>query len=113
MLSLKGSPVGFLENDTVLAEMNQHFGGNYLNETTLIAAARAKGWQTAIIGKEGPARIQDSTAAADGSQTLIIDDSTGHDGGIGLAAWFQSRHEGGYSMLAGCPRPRCRISSRK
>ena len=88
MISLKGSPVGFLENDTVLDEMNQKFGGNYLSETTLIAAARAQGFNTAIIGKEGPARIQDSTAAGDGSQTLIIDDSTGHEGGIGLPAWF-------------------------
>src|ERR1700709_1279107 len=49
MISLKSSPLGFLENDTVLDEMNQKFGGNYLGETTLIAAARAKGWQTAII----------------------------------------------------------------
>jgi arylsulfatase A-like enzyme len=88
MISLKGSPLGFLENDTVLDEMNQKFGGNYLGETTLIAAARAKGWQTAIIGKEGPARIQDSTATSDGNQTLIVDDSTGHDGGIGLPGWF-------------------------
>ena len=88
MISLKGSPVGFLEEDVVLDEMNQKFGGNYLSETTLIAAARAQGFNTAIIGKEGPARIQDSTAAGDGSQTLIIDDSTGHEGGLGLPAWF-------------------------
>jgi arylsulfatase A-like enzyme len=88
MISLKGSPVGFLEEDTVLDEMNQKFGGNYLSETTLIAAARAQGFNTAVIGKEGPARIQDSTAASDGSQTLIIDDATGHEGGLGLPAWF-------------------------
>jgi arylsulfatase A-like enzyme len=88
MISLKGSPLGFLENDTVLDEMNQKFSGNYLGETTLIAAARAKGWQTAIIGKEGPARIQDSTASGDGNQTLIVDDSTGHEGGMGLPGWF-------------------------
>ncbi len=88
MISLKNSPLGFLESDTVLDEMNQKFGGNYLGETSLIAAARAKGWQTAIIGKEGPARIQDATAADDGNQTLIIDDSTGHEGGLGLPGWF-------------------------
>ena len=41
-----------------------------------------------MIGKEGPARIQDSTAAPDGSQTLILDDNTGHEGGFGLPAWF-------------------------
>ncbi len=88
MISLKGSTLGFLEDDTVLSEMNQKFGGNYLGETSLMAAARAKGWQTAIIGKLGPARIQDSTAASDGSQTLIVDDVTGHDGGLGLPIWF-------------------------
>src|SRR5579871_2087597 len=88
MISLKGSTLGFLENDTVLDEMNQKFGGNYLNETTLLAAARAKGWQTAIVGKEGPARIQDSTAGSDGNQTLIIDDATGGEGGLGLPNWF-------------------------
>jgi len=90
MISLKNSPLGFLENDTVLSEMNQKFGGNYLNETTLIAAARAKGWQTAIIGKEGPARIQDSTATADGNETLIVDDATGGEGGLGLPTWFSA-----------------------
>ncbi|MGZ5925227.1 MAG: alkaline phosphatase family protein [Rhizomicrobium sp.] len=90
MISLKGSTLGFLENDTVLDEMNQKFGGNYLNETTLIAAARAKGWQTAIVGKEGPARIQDSTAASDGNETLILDDATGSEGGLGLPNWFSA-----------------------
>ncbi|HEX4106421.1 MAG TPA: alkaline phosphatase family protein [Rhizomicrobium sp.] len=88
MVSLKGSTLGFLENDTVLDEMNQKFGGNYLDEVTLLAAARAKGFQTAIVGKEGPARIQDSTADADGNQTLIIDDSSGREGGLGLPNWF-------------------------
>src|SRR6185312_2460311 len=88
MTSLKGSPLGFLENDTVLAEVNQKFGGNYLNETTLLAAVRAKGWQTAIMGKEGPARIQDSTASSDGNETLIVDDATGSEGGLGLPTWF-------------------------
>jgi arylsulfatase A-like enzyme len=88
MVSLKGSTLGFLENDTVLSEMNQKFGGNYLDETTLMAAARARGWQTAIVGKEGPARIQDSTTDGDGNQTLILDDSAGHEGGLGLPNWF-------------------------
>ena len=88
MISLRNSPVGFLENDTVLDEMNQKFAGNYLNETTLMAAARAKGWQTAVIGKEGPARIQDSTASPDGNKTMFLDDATGKDGGLGLPSWF-------------------------
>ncbi|HET7083303.1 MAG TPA: alkaline phosphatase family protein [Rhizomicrobium sp.] len=88
MLSGNGSPIAGLENNQVLAEMNQKFGGNYLNEESLIARARAQGFSTAVIGKLGPARIQDSTAAPDGSQTLILDDTSGHEDGFGLPAWF-------------------------
>jgi len=88
MLTGNGSPIAGLENDAVLAEMNQKFGGNYLNEETLIARARVQGFSTAVIGKLGPTRILDSTAAADGSQTLILDDNTGHEEGFGLPAWF-------------------------
>ena len=79
-----------LENDQVLAEMNQRFGGNYLGEETLIARARKPGFSTAVIGKVGPTRIQDSTGAPDGSQTLMLDDNTGHDGGFGLPQWFRA-----------------------
>lgn len=88
LISEHGSPIAGLEDDTVLMEMNQKFGGNYLGEDSLMARARAQGFNTAIIGKVGPARIQDLTAAADGSQTLILDDSTGSEGGFGLPAWF-------------------------
>src|SRR5215469_16774504 len=88
MISANGAPIAGLENDTVLAEMNQKFGGNYLNEDTLIARARAAGFNTAVVGKLGPARIQDSTASPDGNQTLILDDNTGHEGGLGVPAWF-------------------------
>ncbi|MEP7209889.1 MAG: alkaline phosphatase family protein [Alphaproteobacteria bacterium] len=65
-----------LEDDDVLREMNDRFGGNYLNETSLIAAARAKGYSTAVIGKTGPAGIQDLTATK-GDQGLVIDELTG------------------------------------
>src|SRR4051812_46472842 len=44
MDSAKGSTIAGLENNAVLAEMNQKFGGNYLNEETLIARARAQGF---------------------------------------------------------------------
>jgi hypothetical protein len=80
-----------LENNLTLAEMNERFGGNYINETSLLAAARAKGWQTAIIGKLGPARIQDLTAARNGNDTLILDDSAGSESGFGQPAWFTSQ----------------------
>jgi arylsulfatase A-like enzyme len=88
---MKGEPIAALENDAVLAEMNQKFGGNYLNEETLFARARAQGFSTAVIGKLGPTRIADSTAAPDGSETLILDDNTGHPGGFALPQWFASQ----------------------
>src|ERR1700735_4544828 len=34
MISMNGAPLASIENDMVLAEMNQRFGGNYLNEDT-------------------------------------------------------------------------------
>ena len=88
MLSGNGSPIAGLENDTVLAEMNQKFGGNYLNEETLMARARAQGFSTAVIGKLGPDPHPGFHRRPDGSETLILDDNTGHEGGFALPAWF-------------------------
>jgi arylsulfatase A-like enzyme len=73
-----------LENDEVLSGMNQRYAGNYLNEISLLASARAAGFSTAAIGKLGPTAIQDVTAR-DGMGTIIIDDNTGYPGGIPLA----------------------------
>ena len=78
----------FLEQDDVIGEMDRHFGGNYLNETTVLAAARGRGFSTAAIGKLGPVLIQDS-AAREGTGTIIVDDDTGN-GGLKLAADFQA-----------------------
>ena len=85
-----GSSTPFLESDAVLREVNAHFGGNYLNETALVALARARGYETALIGKLGPAAIFD-LAGLDGSGTLIIDDATGAPGlGVPLSAEWQA-----------------------
>jgi arylsulfatase A-like enzyme len=65
-----------MENNAVLNDVNGRYGGNYFNETSLLAMARANGYQTAAIGKEGPILIQDITAAG-GTSTIVIDDSTG------------------------------------
>jgi Type I phosphodiesterase / nucleotide pyrophosphatase len=80
----------FIENDAVLGCIDEHFGGNYLDEQTLLQYARQNGFLTAAIGKLGPTLIQDVAAAArqDGKvpvpRTVIIDDSTGKLGGIPL-----------------------------
>ncbi len=78
----------FLENDAVLGQMNQQFGGNYLNEETILAAARAQGYSTATIGKVGPVHIFDPTEAS-GQLTINIDDATGTAAGIPLASAIQ------------------------
>ena len=70
------APLAMLENDAVLRAVNERFGGDYLNETSVLAAARAKGYSTAAIGKLGPTAIQDVTARS-GDGTIVIDDSTG------------------------------------
>lgn len=78
----------FLENDEVLGDVDEHFAGNYLDEETLLAAARQAGLSTAAVGKLGPVAIQDVTAR-DGEKTVIVDDSTGHPTGIPLSAAMQ------------------------
>lgn len=72
----QNSLIGDMEDDAVLEEFNDKNGGNYLNEVSLLAAARAQGFNTAAIGKEGPVLIQD-IGAGDGKSTIVIDDLTG------------------------------------
>lgn len=75
----------FVEHDTILGEMNDHFGGNYLNEESLLAAARRAGYSTAVFGKVGPTALQDVTAR-DGSTTIVIDDAIGTPTGLPISA---------------------------
>src|ERR1700723_4021396 len=46
-----GTVTPFLESDPVLHDVDEHFGGDYLNEETILKMARAKGFSTAAIGK--------------------------------------------------------------
>jgi arylsulfatase A-like enzyme len=73
------SQVVFLEDDAILKEMKAHFGGGYLGPQSLIAAARAGGMMTAIIGKTGPSAIQD-IASLEGHGSILLDDSTAKPG---------------------------------
>lgn len=84
-LSAGGATTPFLENDSVLGDVAGHFGGNYLNETTVLTAAQAAGFQTAAIGKLGPTAIQALTAR-DGQTSIVIDDETGRPAGLPLSA---------------------------
>jgi hypothetical protein len=75
----------FLESDPVLREVNGHFPLGYLNEASIIALA-SKNYSTAAVGKLGPVAIFNlealSPRAGDADATLIVDDTTGHDGGV-------------------------------
>src|SRR5258706_4277953 len=79
--------VPFIENNAILADVDEHFGGDYLNEETILKMARAKGFSTAAIGKVGPTLIFDHTDRSDkaGLHSIVIDDSTGGKTGVPLS----------------------------
>src|SRR5258706_9077344 len=86
-----GTYAPYIENDAVLGDLDAQFGGNYLNEETLLSPARIHGFCTAAIGKMGPAAIQDVSQLnpAGGHfpmpQTVFIDDGTGTPDGVPLS----------------------------
>jgi hypothetical protein len=81
--SSNGTVTPFVENDAVLAEIDKNLGGDYLNQDTILKAARDAKLSTAVIGKVGPALIFDHTELT-GQQTIVVDDSTGN-GGVPLS----------------------------
>ena len=66
----------FLESDPVPGDVDEHFAGDYLDEATILKAARARGFNTATVGKLGPALIFDHTERT-GQHTMVVYDSTG------------------------------------
>jgi predicted AlkP superfamily pyrophosphatase or phosphodiesterase len=86
-----GTVTPFLESDPVILDADEHFGGDYLNEETILKAARARGYSTAAIGKRGPTLMFDHTDRADkpGLHSIVIDDSTGGKTGVPLSQEMQ------------------------
>lgn len=82
-----GTVVPFLQNNAVLGELDEHFGGDFLNEETILKLAREKGYSTAALGKVGPTLIFDHTDRADrpGLHSIVIDDTTGEKNGVPLS----------------------------
>jgi Type I phosphodiesterase / nucleotide pyrophosphatase len=83
----------FIEDDQVLADLGAHLrDGNALGDESLLAAARARGYATAAIGKLGPVALQDPTRLRPAGgvlavpATVILDDLTGSSTGVPLAA---------------------------
>lgn len=87
--SAGGGPTPFIENDSVLADLDAYFGGNFLNEDTILKLARDKGFSTAAIGKMGPPRLFGHTERS--NETIVIDDATGTERGIPLPAELTAR----------------------
>jgi arylsulfatase A-like enzyme len=80
--------VPFIENDSVLGDIDAHFNGDYLDEETILKMARGKGFSTAAIGKVGPTLIFDHTDRADGpgpAHSIVVDDATGSKTGVHLS----------------------------
>ena len=82
----------FIEVNPVLLDIDEHFGGDYLNEETVLKMARAQGFSTAAIGKLGPTFLFDHTdkTGADGLHSVVIDDATGGKNGVPLSQEMQA-----------------------
>ncbi len=96
--SAGGTVTPFVENNAVLADIDEKFpGNNFLDEQSVLAAARLAGYSTAGVGKLGPILIQDVTqgnrvnGAVPPSQTIIIDDQTGTTAGVPLNSDITAR----------------------
>src|ERR1700754_3134243 len=87
-----GSVTPFLEVDPVILDVDEHFGGDFLNEETVLKLARDKGYSTASIGKLGTTLIFDHTdkIGADGVHSIVIDDATGGKNGVPLSQEMQA-----------------------
>jgi len=88
-----GSVTPFLESDPVEGDVDEHYAGDFVNETTILKAARTAGYATAAIGKLGPTLMFDHTART-GADTIVVDDQTGTKDGIPLSAAVKAAIEG-------------------
>src|SRR5258705_3290069 len=82
-----GTVTPFLEVDPVILDVDEHFGGDYLNEETILKMARARGYSTAAIGKLGPTLLFDHTdkTGDTGLHSIVIDDATGGKNGVPIS----------------------------
>src|SRR5712664_4135937 len=82
-----GTVTPFLEVDPVILDVDEHFGGDFLNEETVLKMARAQGYSTAAIGKVGPTLLFDHTDKTGdaGLHSIVIDDATGGKNGVPIS----------------------------
>jgi hypothetical protein len=101
--SAGNTTTAFVESDSVLADIDEHFSGDYLDEATILKLARGKGYSTAAIGKIGPTLIFDHTEEGR-EQTIIVDDATGSTKGVPLSAEVSEKLKAANLPLAPPPR---------
>jgi hypothetical protein len=101
--SAGGTVTPFIENDAVLGDIDEHFAGNYINEDSLLKAARQQGFSTAAVGKVGPVMTFDHTERS-GTHTILVDDATGSPGGIPLSDEMKAALAAAGLPLAAPPR---------
>jgi hypothetical protein len=104
VISAGNSVTPFLESDPVLREVTGHYPSGYLNEASIIALA-SRNFSTAAVGKLGPVAVFNLAAlnpqADDAHQTLIVDDTTGHDGGVNpTTQWAEAFAKAGIPISA-------------
>lgn len=78
-----------LASGRALADLDDHFGEDALNEETILRAAAAAGLSTASIGALGPSLVFDHRNRT-GQQTIVVNDQTGHPGGVPLSSDMQA-----------------------
>ena len=78
----------FIESDTVLGDIDDHFSGNFVDEDAILFAARHQDFSTAAIGKVGPTMMFDHTDRK-AESTIIVDDATGSPQGVPLSKTMQ------------------------
>jgi arylsulfatase A-like enzyme len=78
----------FIESDTVLGDIDDHFSGNFVDEDAILFAARHQDFSTAAIGKVGPTMMFDHTDRK-AESTIIVDDATGSPQGVPLSKAMQ------------------------
>ena len=83
-----GSVTPFIESDPILGDIDTHFSGNFVDEDSILFAARQQGFSTAAIGKVGPILMFDHTERT-GEATITVDNSTGSKLGIPLSQAMQ------------------------
>ena len=100
--SANGSVTPTVTSGVIRRELDRIFG-DYLNQQTVVAAARARGFSTAIVGKNEPATLFDHTDLT-GQGTILFDDATGTPAGVPLSDEVKERLRAAGLPLATPPR---------